>query len=66
MRQEAADLAAGAVKAYPITVATATFLGFSLQEWVYVTAIAVATCQLAVFTFKFARWIRSFRVDTDA
>jgi purine-cytosine permease-like protein len=65
MKHEAADLGIGAVKAYPFAVAGASFLGLGLQDWVYITAIAVAVCQLAVFGWKFARWLRSFDVKDE-
>jgi hypothetical protein len=65
MKSEAADLAVGAVKAYPFAIAGASFLGFGLQEWVYITAIALAVCQLCVMGWKFYRWIKSFDVNED-
>lgn len=65
MKTEAADLGIGAVKAYPFAVAGASFLGLGLQDWVYITAIAVAVCQLCVMGWKFYRWIKSFDVNED-
>lgn len=65
MKQQIAEslgtAASAASKAYPISVAVASFAGYSLQEWVYLTAIAVALCQLASMGWKFGVWLRSQR-----
>lgn len=60
---EALGSAMGAAfKAYPVAVAGASFIGFSLQDWVYLTAIAVAVCNLVVFVARFVRWVRTLSV----
>lgn len=63
MKQQIAEslgtAASAASKAYPISVAVASFAGYTLQEWVYLTAIAVALCQLASMGWKFGVWLRT-------
>ena len=54
---------AAAFKAYPVAVAGASFLGFGLQDWVYLTAIAVALCNLVVFGARLVRWLRALSAN---
>jgi hypothetical protein len=44
-------------KAYPLSVAATSFAGYSLQQWVYITAIAVAACQLVSWGWRFYLWL---------
>lgn len=45
-------MAATAGKAAVYATATATFLGYSLQEWVYITAIFLAVLQATFMLVK--------------
>lgn len=67
MKQEAAELAAPASKAFVYAAATTSFLGYSLQEWVYITAIALALLQITFMlvkgAFKVADWLKGRRKD---
>lgn len=58
MSQTAESVVGAAAKAYPLSVAAASFAGYSLQDWVYITAIAVAVCQLIREGWKFVQWLR--------
>lgn len=61
MKQQLIEAVSGAAsvggKVYPLGVAAATFAGLSLQQWVYVTAIAVAVCQLVSWGWRFYLWL---------
>lgn len=52
MKQEAAEMSASAAKAAVYATATASFLGYSLQEWVYITAIMLAVLQITFMLVK--------------
>lgn len=45
-------------KAYVFGVAGTAFLGFTLQEWVLTSALAVAVCQLVHWGWRFWKWAR--------
>lgn len=61
--QQAGESIAIAAKAYVFGVAGTAFLGFSLQQWVLASALAVALCQLIHWGWRFYTWLRQVRVD---
>lgn len=56
--QQAGESIAIAAKAYVFGVGGMAFLGITLQQWVLVTALLVAVCQLIHWAWRFYIWLR--------
>lgn len=56
--QQAGESIAIAAKAYVFGVGGMAFLGITLQQWVLVTALLVAVCQLIHWGWRFYTWVR--------
>lgn len=56
--QQAGESIAIVAKAYVFGVGGMAFLGVTLQQWVLVTALLVAVCQLIHWGFRFYTWVR--------